>query len=442
MPGLISRIRILLFCLIAAAALAADDDVRSLTILHTNDLHAHILPNDQGLGGFAQLATALRREREHCSPCIYLNAGDLVQGTPVSTIFRGVPVYSIANRLGIDVSTLGNHEFDYGYASVPKFLKIAKFPIVSANVVNEQGATIAPPYVIKTVDGLKVGVIGAVMENLVGVYATKDAMGPYHVLPVVETVRRVAAGLMNQVDVVVLLGHIEEHEAIELLHSAPEIPVLIIGHVHTGFPSLKEYEGRVAVEGKAYGVELDRLDLRIDIKRHKVVSSDWKRIPIDKQVQPAPDVARLVAKWESKVSKIVDVPIGESRRRLTGPELVPLVETAIREETGADFAFVNRGNIREALPKGPLLARNIWNILPFDNYIVIGRFKGRDLPATVTKGQAVDPDKEYSLATSDFTAANQAAPSQLGVSGLIFDKKGALQRDAVIDWIKKKGVIE
>src|SRR5450432_3929652 len=117
-----ARLRIAL-CFIAAAAFAAEDDVRSLTILHTNDLHAHLLPNDQGLGGFAQLATALSREREHCSPCLSLNAGDLVQGTPVSTIFHGVPVYQIANLLGFDASTLGNHDFDYGSASIPKFLE-------------------------------------------------------------------------------------------------------------------------------------------------------------------------------------------------------------------------------------------------------------------------------------------------------------------------------
>src|SRR5438067_343855 len=89
----------------------AAPDVRKLTILHTNDLHAHLLPNEEGQGGFAYLATALRQQRAGCAECLYLNAGDLVQGTPVSTIFHGLPVYEIANRLGIDVATLGNHEF-------------------------------------------------------------------------------------------------------------------------------------------------------------------------------------------------------------------------------------------------------------------------------------------------------------------------------------------
>src|SRR6266481_1133565 len=177
-----------LLCLIPVAA-----QTKPLTILHSNDLHAHLLPDDHDQGGFARLATAVRREKANCAACLYLNAGDLVQGTPVSTLFHGLPIYEIANRLGIDVSTLGNHEFDYGYAMIPKFLQAARFPLVSANVVDGNGRLITKPYIIKTVGGLRVGVIGAVMGNLVGTYATPEAMGPWRVLPLLETVRKVAA---------------------------------------------------------------------------------------------------------------------------------------------------------------------------------------------------------------------------------------------------------
>src|SRR5580704_14490235 len=128
-----------LLALLLFTVFAAAQDVRSLTILHSNDLHAHLLPDDRGMGGFAYLATAVREERARSAACLYLNAGDLVQGTPVSTLFKGLPIYQIANLLGFDVSTLGNHEFDYGWQRVRDFVKTAKFPIVSANVVNDQG---------------------------------------------------------------------------------------------------------------------------------------------------------------------------------------------------------------------------------------------------------------------------------------------------------------
>src|SRR5580658_2142717 len=122
---------------------ALAQDVRPLTILHSNDLHAHLLPDDQGMGGFAYLATAVREERAHSAASLYLNAGDLVQGTPVSTLYQGLPIYQIANRLGFDVSTLGNHEFDYGWQRIQDFVKAANFPVVSANVVNDSGDLLA-----------------------------------------------------------------------------------------------------------------------------------------------------------------------------------------------------------------------------------------------------------------------------------------------------------
>src|SRR5664279_573136 len=113
---------------------SATGEVRPLTILHINDIHGHISPSDKGRGGFAYLATAIRRERANCPECILLNAGDLVQGTPVSTIFHGLPVFEVANLLGFDAATLGNHDFDYGWMQARKFIETAKYPIVSANM--------------------------------------------------------------------------------------------------------------------------------------------------------------------------------------------------------------------------------------------------------------------------------------------------------------------
>jgi 2',3'-cyclic-nucleotide 2'-phosphodiesterase (5'-nucleotidase family) len=142
------------------------------------------------------------------------------------------------------------------------------------------------------------------------------------------------------------------------------------------------------------------------------------------------------------VSKIVDVPIGEARRRLEKKDLQALVERAMCDETGSDLAWVNLGNIRDVVPAGPVLARAIWNILPFDNAVVIGKFKGSQLPPKVREGHTIDPDREYTFATTDFTAANQTSNAQLGVSGLAFPKIAAMQRDMVIDWIKKKKILD
>ena len=423
-------------------------NIRSFSILHTNDLHAHLLPDDDGMGGFAALATELRHQREGCT-CLYLNAGDLVQGTPVSTIFHGLPVYQIANMLGIDVSTVGNHEFDYGWSMIPTFIKTAHFPVVSANIVNAKGDLLAHRgYVIKNVGGIRIAVIGVVLGDLVGNLATEKEVGPWHVIPVVEAVRNTVLEVRDRSDMIVVLGHIHDEETDRILHEIPEVSIVVAGHDHKGYKELRQFEHRYAVEEKSYGVELGRLDFQFDTMKHQVVSATWKQIPIDsRKIAPAPDVQAEVAKWEAKVAKVVDVPIGEASRRIQGPDLRHLIEQAMAEATGADIGYINGGNVRGFLPQGHLLARHVWNVLPFDNIIVVGTFKGSELPENVVReytaqSKTLQPDRMYKVATTDFTAANQAAPTQLGATGLSFPVQGPLQRDAMLAWIRAKKTID
>jgi 2',3'-cyclic-nucleotide 2'-phosphodiesterase (5'-nucleotidase family) len=434
--------RLLISLFLCLPPLAAQ--VKPLTILHSNDLHAHLMPDDQDSGGFARLATEVRRQKAQCAACLYLNAGDLVQGTPVSTLFHGAPIYQIANMLGLDASTLGNHDFDYGWRRTQEFIRIAHFPIVSANIVGADGKTVTRPYVILTAGGIRVGVIGAIMGDLVGTVITPQEAGPWHVLPVVETVRKYAQELRDQTDLIVVLAHIhDETEVRAVLRDVPEVSVVVAGHNHDDYPAMMKEDGRVAVLAHAYGEQLGRLDLHVDVAAKKLASAEWTKIPIDSKIMPAPDVARVVAKWESKVSKLVDVPLGESTRRMerTDPELRKMVERAMAEQTGADIAWINTGNLRYTLPKGQILIRNIWDLLPFDDYIVMGKFKGSALPPAITRRYPVEPEREYTVATTDFTATNQADKSQLGATGLSFPRTGPLQRDAVIEWIKKKKVV-
>jgi len=435
--------RFLVTALLVTAWLHAADTVRSLTILHTNDLHARLLPDEQGRGGFAALAAAIRRERTGCAACLLLNAGDLVQGTPVSTLFHGLPVYEIANLFGFDAATLGNHEFDYGWEQVARFVHTAQYPVVTANVVDQEGHLLAvAPYVVLKTNGIRVGVIGEVLGDLIQ-YSTPDKLGPWHTLPVVETARKYADELRGRTDLIVVLGHINDSEATQILHEAPTVSIVVSGHDHTALRAAEEYQGRINVRADGYGKDFGRLDLQVNVAEHKMVSWKWRTIPVEaNHITPAADVAVLVGQWEAKVSKIVDVPIGEARHAIAGPDLKRLIERAMMEETGADFAFMNQGGVRDKLPEGRLLARNIWNVMPFDNIVVVGRFPGSKLPANVLAGRVVDPQREYSLAVTDFTAANQSAPAQLAATGLEFPQTGPLLRDLLIDWVKKKKVVE
>src|SRR4029453_7413360 len=224
--------------------------VPEFTILHVNDLHARLTPNADGLGGFAHVATLLRRERAAAPASITLHAGDLVQGTPVSTMFEGVPVYEVANRMGIDVNTLGNHEFDYGWGKIGEFLKVTSIETVNANVVNDRGERMLDKaYVVREVGGVRLATVGARLENL-PVRATE--MGPWHVAPVVDSLRPVVAEAKQRADLVVVLGHIRIREAEQGLEQLPDVAVVVFGHPHDGLDKELEHDGRIGVQASGY----------------------------------------------------------------------------------------------------------------------------------------------------------------------------------------------
>jgi 5'-nucleotidase/UDP-sugar diphosphatase len=433
--------RLLALVLLACSPIAAA--IRSLTILHTNDLHSRLMPLENGHGGFAYVAAAIRHERANCKDCILLNAGDLAQGTPVSTIFHGLPVFEIANLFGYDASTLGNHDFDYGWMQARKFMEISRYPTVSANVVGSNGELFtAEPYVVLKVNGLRVAVIGAMTEDLKNLSFPK-LLEQWHTVPLIATARKYAAELKPKSDLIVLLGHITPQEEQEFLATATEIPVIVTGHAHGGLNAAITHDGRIGVRVKGYGEELGRLELKVDTQKKAPVAWAWKRIVVDSTgLQPAPDVARLVKRWEDEVTTLVDAPLAVSKRKFGKADVKRLIEQAMREQTGADFAFMNLGGVRDVLPEGQLQVRNIWNIMPFDNRVLFGKFKGRDLPPVAVGDRKIDPDREYTLATSDFTVANQGTDENLRMTGLEFPGDGGLLRDVLINWFRKKKVIE
>lgn len=427
-------------CLVLLALLAGCDsagaNLRRLTILHTNDLHARFLPDEKGRGGFAHLARAIRNERARSPGALVLLAGDLVQGTPVSSIFEGVPCYEVASAMGFDAATLGNHEFDYGWGKIPEFIRTAKFPIVAANVVDADGKLLTPaPYVTRQVNGVRVAVIGALTETLPKLTFAADR-GPWRAAPVEETVRSWAVRLRPRADLVVVLGHLTGEEEEAILQRVPEVNLVVSGHYHGGQKQVREVGDRLLVKVEAYGRELGRLDLEVDRAAKRIASYQWRRIAVQASKYPAlPEVARLVEKWEAKVCPLVNVEIGRAERDFDRREVASLIETAMIEATGADLAYMNPGGVRDGLPKGPILVRHVWNIMPFDNVIVYGRLRGDEIPAEAARGRRLVPSKSYVLATNNFVA------EQWKRVGRKLDHQGRDVREALIDWIKSKKVL-
>ncbi len=381
------------------------------------------------------MATAIREEKAKSEASILLHAGDLVQGSPVSTIFKGLPVIEVANTLGIDVHTLGNHEFDYGWRQTREFIEAAEFATISANVVNPAGELLAPAaYTIHELNGVRVGVIG-VVTGILDSLTMAELRGPWEALPVVDMVRRYASQIADETDLIIALCHCTDEEDDAMLAGLDGVAVIIGGHNHGGLQDTKERDGRVLAKVRAWGHELGRLDLEYDVASEEIVAYDWRRIDIGDRYEAAPETAKLVAYWEKKVSDIVDEPIGRAQRAIRRDDLKGIIEKVMRKAAGADLAYMNRGGIRANIPQGVVLRRHVWTILPFGNDLAYGTVKGSKLPNELRDRTNIDPNREYVVATNNFIADKWAE------RGVMLDGRGPKIRDLLIDWVVESQVV-
>jgi 5'-nucleotidase / UDP-sugar diphosphatase len=418
--------------------------VVDLSILHFNDFHSKLLPA-QGRGGAAHLATAIRRERENCPRCLVLSAGDHAQGSAVSTIYRGLPVFEVLRPLRLDAFVLGNHEFDYGADRINDFMAAAGTPVLAANFFTAEGNlfTDAASVVIER-DGLRIGIVGVLMDDLVPKLVSPMRLGTNKLRPPLETLRQEAAKLKGKTDILIALVHLWKEQCDQIVAELPEYSVVVSGHDHGGMREPFVVEDRVGVRLRSNGGELGRLDLKYDKGARKLVSSQWKIIPVTTAAYPADaEVEALVEKWERKVKAVVDVPIGQNAEDRSKDWLRSWMMRVMKSETKADFVYMNAGGVRDVMPGGTVLARHIWNIMPFDNLLVVGKVKGKLIPDFIRGETVVEPETLYSVATIDFVIETMRSPtSKTRDFARAMPLDGPMFRDVLLDWVKRKKNVE
>ena len=150
----------------------AADDLKQLTILHTNDFHSHIdpfgndVPRNAGEGGMAKRATLIKQIRSESKHVLLFDAGDIYQGTPYFNYFKAQLDFELMTMMGYDAATLGNHEFDNGLEGISSQLKYAGFPFINSNYDFSETILAGKilPYKIFRTGGVKVGVYGLGIE--------------------------------------------------------------------------------------------------------------------------------------------------------------------------------------------------------------------------------------------------------------------------------------
>jgi 5'-nucleotidase len=227
---------------------------KQLVILHTNDTHSAILPiNAQlpdtmkaGRGGFLRRIAMLKEERAKHPDLLYFDSGDFFQGSAYFTMFKGDVEVGLMNQMGIDASTIGNHEFDFGLENMARVFKQANFPILCANYdfTGTVMEGICKPWIIIKRNGLKIGVF-AVCPKLKGLVSDKNCVGVKYLDPA-KVALETATMLKQQqkCDMVICISHLgwninREGDDQYMIQGSRNIDLVLGGHSHTFMTQLE-----------------------------------------------------------------------------------------------------------------------------------------------------------------------------------------------------------
>ncbi len=493
------KVFLTLLVLLVFSVFAESAEIR---ILHINDFHGFAesykpFGSEKLMGGASYLTSAIKMLRSE-KPTLLLSAGDMIQGDNWANLTEGKSVIELMNAMGFDAMVVGNHEFDFGQEVLKKRISEANFPVLGANV---QGLESLKPFIIKELSGMKIAVIGVVTEDTPTVTHPKNVEG-LRFEPVESALERYLQELKGKVDIIVVISHIGHHADRLLAERIKGIDVIVGGHSHTKIENPVLIGNTIIVQAWEHGKALGVLD--ITFEKGRIISFRSYLEEISPENTEDTEVKGLVKKYSEQINEILNQKIGIALIDLDGENvrkretnLGNLIADIIRETAASDAAIINGGGIRTGIKKGEIRVKDVYSVLPFNNYIVAikmsgakikealehgvsaieesaGRFpqvsgitfsyepkaeRGNRIREIFIRGQPIELNREYMVATNDFLVAGGDGYTAFGetiksskdyeiIGGvikaerLVYSDASRYLRDIVVDYIKKKGVVE
>lgn len=407
---------LLIICILTFQSAFAQE--KKLTVLYTNDLHSHFEPHivpwvdkTRKVGGFANIATLVKKEKQANPHTVYFDAGDAFAGPYVSSLTKGEAVIDAMNYLGLDAGCVGNHEYDYGAENALEQFKKVKFPLLNGNIFVKGTDKLHwnKPYIIKNVNGIRLGIIG--LHERFAFYDTVSAEMIKGVEVKDEKVylRKYIKELKPKTDLIILLIHIgipgtqssrgeqdvvrnHQHD-IDLAKAVPGVDLMITGHPHSGTPEPIIANGTIIVSTDAYTIELGKLELVYDKKKDKITSyKNNLNFLFDDEVEDDPEMLKVIAKWKEKLKIITEEQVTITSAALTrsygeGSSMGDMLADAmLNAHPEFDFAVTNSGGLRQDIDAGPVTVGELISVFPFPNMIVQLEMKGSDMRTAFEHG--------------------------------------------------------
>jgi len=480
--------------LLASLASWAEAAPVNLRILYVNDFHGFAGPIKQiggqaPVGGVAYLAGAVDRARQQ-QPSVLLAAGDMIQGNAWANLFKGQSVIDVMNAMKFDAMVVGNHEFNFGPKVLQARIAQADFPILGANV---EGLPAIKPYIVKTLNTIKIGIIGVITQDYVKTIP-ENAAGLKFTTPE-SALLKYLPELRRQADIIVVLSHCGYPVDRQLAEKVPGIDVIVGGHTHTKILHPEKVGHTIIVQAWEHAKALGILDLEVEggkiVKFHGVLE----------QISPATalyntQVQEILARYEGLADPPLRQAIGETRVdldatrvRIAETNLGNFIADVMRRTAKADAAIINGGSIKGSIAKGQIEMQDVYTALPYDIYLIALKLTGAQLqealehgvsrlgkpshrfpqvagltftykPAApvgsrvqdvTVGGRPLDLRKVYVVATIDYLAAGDDGytvfadtlkEASLLQNPLVYNDSGTWLRDRVIAAIKAQRVLD
>ncbi|HET6201539.1 MAG TPA: bifunctional UDP-sugar hydrolase/5'-nucleotidase [Planctomycetota bacterium] len=463
-------------------------------LLHTNDLHGQMLAREvrrgetgarARVGGFASIAAYVRTARQESAAdgaeVLLVDAGDWYQGTPEGNRTQGTAVVEWMNLVGYDAATLGNHELDHGIENTFRLLGLAKFPVLAANVFDRKTgarpAGLRPRAVLRR-RGIALAFVGLLSHRTPEL--TSAPIGEaLRFEDETAVVREAVDEARREADHVFLLTHcgIDVDRALAAL--VPMVPAIVGGHSHTRLLEPVKVGQTLVVQTGAKGEAIGRVEFEAEEGTKALRITDARLVDLlPEATGEDPASAAIVRREEAAVRAEMEEQIGELLADLgrgSGPGSSPagnLTTDAMREASAADIAFTNKGGVRAALLAGPVTRRSFFEMLPFDNTVVVLEMTGAEvaeaLRASLSKeartplevsglearwrpagdgkaeflgatfgGAPLDPGRTYRVAVNSFLAGGGDGYASFTRPKVRRDT-GILVRDAAVEWFRKR----
>ncbi|WP_038049570.1 bifunctional metallophosphatase/5'-nucleotidase [Thermus caliditerrae] len=395
----------------------------TLTLVHTNDTHAHLEPVELTLsgqkvkvGGVAQRIAFFDRLRAGRKNLLFLDAGDVFQGTLYFNQYRGLADRYFMHRALYRVMALGNHEFDLGPGPLAEFLKGARFKVVAANVGVEREPKLKglfAPYAIVVVGGEKVGVIGLTTPDtreIANPGPTVDFLDPY------ESAQKAVYELLQKgVNKIIVLSHLGYAEDLKLARRLVGAQVIVGGHSHTllgsfphkelapagPYPTLvKNPEGKdvLVVQAWEWGKVVGLLEVTFN-EKGELLAYKGEPVLMTPEVSPEDFFAKeALLAYAQPVMALMGQVIAEAKVDLVGERAIVrkresnlgnLIADGMVWKTknaGVQIALQNGGGIRASISKGPITVGKVYEVLPFGNTLVVMDLTGKEIKAALENG--------------------------------------------------------